>query len=96
MDLNSIPTIVVSIVMLYTAIIWLVARRRLIRVNMTIIAFTLLLEGIVYGVFGQYTGYSLEERVLHSRAVIVVMCLSQSVPLTWSYIRSLYRGNNHS
>lgn len=89
-NINLVPSIAVAIVMLYTGIIWLITRKKEIRMDSRIMAWTLIVEGITYAYFGQYMEFSLVARVINLRSTIILICLSQSLPLTVSYIRSLH------
>lgn len=96
-NLETIPAWIAGLVMIYTAIIWLVTRNRKIRMDSSIMAYTLLTWGTIYSLstFSSTTG-SHEElivRILMSRVVIIFICLSQSLPLTISYIRGIRREN---
>jgi hypothetical protein len=92
MDVTSqtIPAWLVASIMVYTGFIWLISRKEVIHMDTRIIAYTLLLWGVLYGVF-QIFGVEIEIRGFLSRLMILILCLSQSAPLTISYIRSLMR-----
>jgi hypothetical protein len=58
------------------------------------IAYTLAMWGILYAVagFSPNSTANLETRVFMSRVIIIMICLSQSLPLTVSYFRGKNRG----
>jgi hypothetical protein len=93
--LNTIPTWVPGIVMIYTAIIWLITRKLSIRMDTRIIAFTLLWWGILYLLASfspeQYETDNLVARVFMSRLIICFICISQSLPMTISWLRGKKR-----
>lgn len=94
-DLNTVPTWVVSIVMLYTAYMWVITIKHKVRMDSKIIAYTLLLWGIMYGLASLTPDSGRDitvTRVFMSRIVIIMICLSQALPLTVSYFRSKSRG----
>lgn len=88
---NTIPAWVVAAVMLYSGIIWLISRGRTVRMDSRIIGYTLLVEGLIYGVLYQFTNVGVEVRGFFARLMLMLLCLSQSLPLTVSYIRSFKR-----
>lgn len=89
---NTIPAWFVAIMLILTGIMWLTTRRKEIRMDSRIFAITLILEGLVYGIVYQFLGVGVEVRGFVSRLMVVVLCLSQFLPLTISYIRSIKRG----
>lgn len=89
---TTIPAWVVSLFMLYTAWIWFVCRKREIRMDSRIFSLTLVLEALVYGIVFQFYGVDLETRGFYSRLMMIMICFSQAFPLTVSYARSRYRG----
>ena len=94
--LNTIPTWVPGVIMLYTAGIWLVTKNHQIRMDSRVIAYTLIGWAILYllASFGPDTAQTKAEligRVFMSRIVIIFICLSQSLPMTISYVRGLLR-----
>jgi hypothetical protein len=96
--LNTIPAWVPGIVMLYTAFVWMKTRKSQIRMDSTILAYTLIAWGALYLLSGfshaEVTAENLEVRVAMSRVVICLICLSQSVPMTISYWRGKQREDN--
>lgn len=90
---QTIPAWFVAFTMLYTAWIWLVSRKARIRMDSRIIAYTLFIEGIIYLTIFQYVNPGVEIRGFFSRVMVLILCLSQSLPLTISYMRSLKRGD---
>lgn len=98
--LELLPAWVVGLIMIYTAVIWLITRTSHIRMDSKIVAYTLIAWGTLYllSIFspGENAYSHLETRVFLSRVVICFICLSQSVPMTISYIRSRVRGGEIS
>lgn len=96
--LNTVPTWIPGIIMIYTGIIWLITRKMQIRMDSKIVAYTMLAWGCMYllGMIspGESTYDELIFRVMMSRVVICFICLAQSLPMTISYIRTLKRGLN--
>jgi hypothetical protein len=97
--LNTVPTWIPGLIMIYTGIIWLITRKLQIRMDSRIIAFTLLAWGSLYllGSLSPDSVVSQQElifRVMMSRIVVCFICVAQSLPMTISYIRTLKRGQN--
>jgi len=92
-DSQTIPAWFVGFVMLYTALIWLLSRKSKIRMDSRIIAYTLLIEGLVYLIIFQLINPGLEVRGFFSRVMVLLLCISQALPLTISYMRSIKRGD---
>jgi hypothetical protein len=92
--LNTIPTWLVAAVMLYTGYIWLITREHEIRMDSRIVAWTLILQGMVYIVNNLWFDGNITEieRILTLRFIIIEICLAQSVPLSVSYFRAKKRG----
>jgi hypothetical protein len=78
--------------MIYTGIVWLMSKNHKIRMDSNIIAYTLILWGALFGLSFIST---IERDVISniSKAGFIMICLSQSIPLTVSYIRSKKRGD---
>ena len=92
LTLNTIPTLLVAFVMLYTGLIWLLTRKLEIRMDSKIIGYTLLLQGVSYLMNSIYeSDITLMERIVSLRFILIIVCLSQAIPLTVSYIRALRR-----
>lgn len=93
-DSQTIPHWLVALFMIYTGFIWWQTSKVEIRMDTRIFAFTFLLEGMVYaGVFFHLSD-NVEMRGFLSRLMIVIVCFSQALPLTVSYIRSILRGKH--
>lgn len=97
LSLNTIPTWIVGILMLYTGYIWLITRAKKVRMDTRAIAYTLFAWGLLYLFSGIFSDSNQEEylmiRVFMSRIVLILICLSQALPLTVSYIRGKGRDN---
>lgn len=95
--LNTIPTWVPGVILLYTGIIWWATRKQHIRMDSRTTALTMIMWGTLYLLSALYpvehTG-DLETRVFFSRLVISLICLSQSLPMTISYLRGKARVEN--
>lgn len=93
LTINTIPSWVPGILMIYTGFIWLVTRKLTIRMDSRIIATTLLIWGVLYtiGSLSNDSNVNILTRLLMSRVVISLICLSQAVPMTISYFRGLRR-----
>ena len=96
--LSTFPAWVVGVIMLYTGFIWVITRKQQIRMDSTILGFTLLAWGTLY-LLSAITPESMKsdflvQRVVISRVVICFICLSQSLPMTISYFRGQKRGEN--
>jgi hypothetical protein len=94
-DLQVVPTWIVGIVMLCTAYIWLVTIKHKVRMNSKVIAYTLAMWGLMYGLagFSDVSAEHIAHRLAMSRVIIIMICLSQSLPLLVSYFRSKRRGD---
>lgn len=90
--LENVLSIGLVIAMIYTGVIWLLTRNHKIRMDSSIIAYTLILWGVLYSISLVST---IERGVIEniSKAGFIMICLSQSVPLTVAYIRSIRRGD---
>lgn len=91
-DSQTIPAWFIAVMMILTGIMWIITRRKRIKMDSRIFAFTLIVEGLVYGVVFQLLDVNIEVRGFVSRLMILVLSLSQFIPLTVSYIRSIRRG----
>lgn len=87
---NTIPAWVISVAMIYTGFIWLVSRTTQLRMDSRIFSTTFLLWGGLYALF-QFVLLEIEFRGFLTRLMLLMLCLSQSLPLTISYIRSRNR-----
>lgn len=79
----------VALFMLFTGIMWLVAKKRTFHIDSSTIGHTLILWGLLYGILIQFLPVDLQIRAFVGRIVIIVICLSQAIPLTIGYVRSL-------
>jgi len=87
---QTIPAWLVSVFMILTGIMWIISRYRKIRIDSRIFAMTFILEGIVYGMFSIFN-VDIEIRGFFVRLMIIILCLSQNLPLAISYMRSIKR-----
>lgn len=87
---QTIPTWLVAVFMILTGLMWIVSRFRTIRMDSRIFAITFLLEGLIYGMFG-FFNVGAEVRAFFVKLMIIILCLSQFVPLAVAYKRSLDR-----
>jgi hypothetical protein len=98
-SLNTLPVWIPGLIMIYTGVIWLLTIKKKVRMDSRSIAYTLLAWGVLYivGSFGSSAGTEdeLVVRVFLSRIVISLLCLSQSLPLTISYVRTILRERKH-
>ena len=97
--LETVPTWIPGIVMIYTGIIWLITRKLQIRLDSRILAYTLLAWGALYLLGSISPDRAVNDgglvfRVMMSRVVICFICLAQSLPMSISYFRTLKRGTN--
>ena len=93
LDPSTIPAWFVGAIMIYTGLIWLISRTKRIRMDSRIFATPFLIWGLVYGVVFQFFDISIEARGFLSRFMLVMLSISQGLPLTISYIRSIKRGD---
>lgn len=95
MEVNSqtIPAWLVAMSLITTGLMWALSYRRKIRLDFNIFALTFVLQGILFGIIFQILNVNIELRGFVSRLIIIMLCLSQSLPLAVSYIRSFNRGN---
>ncbi len=93
METNSqiIPAWVVVLSMITTGLVWLITAGRKIRLDFRIFALTFILQGIVFGIIFQLMNVNMLVGTFVVRLIIIMLCLSQSVPLTISYVRSFER-----
>ncbi len=75
-DSQTIPAWFVSIVMVLTGLMWIIARREKIIIDSRIFALTYVLEGLVYGVIFQLFSVDTETRGFFVRLMILISCLS--------------------
>jgi len=69
---------------------WMISRFRKIRMDSRIFAITFIMEGFVYVIINFYS-VDIEIRGFFTRLMIIILCLSQLMPLTVAYMRSLNR-----
>lgn len=95
MELTSttIPAWLVAFFMIWAGLMWYVSRKRSIRMDSRIFAYTLFFEGIIYGIVFQFFNVDLEVRGFYGRFMLILLCFSQAFPLTISYFRSINRDN---
>lgn len=92
MEINSqtIPAWFVAFMMISTGVMWFISRYRRIRMDSRAFAITFILEGIVYALFNTF-GVDVEIRGFFVRLMVVILCLSQFLPLAVAYTRSIKR-----
>lgn len=91
-DSNTIPAWVVGVFMIWAGASWLISRTRKIRMDSRIFAATLILWGVMYSIVFQFFNLDIEFRAFLSRLMIILVCLSQALPLTISIYRGAKRG----
>lgn len=88
---DLVPAWFVGLNLMYTGFIWLVTRGVKIRMDSKIWGNTFVWIGLLY--MFSYLNVNPEphlvERIVWSRVMICIMCLSQWFPLTVSYLRNL-------
>jgi len=87
---QTIPAWLVATFMILAGFTWLVSRSRAIRMDSRIFAITFVLEGIVFALLNMF-GVSIEIREFFGRMMLILLSLSQSLPLTIAYMRSIKR-----
>ncbi len=87
-DSQTIPAWLVSMLMILTGLMWVIARKENIKIDSRVFAFTYVLEGLVYGILFQLFTIDTEIRGFFVRLMIIILCLCQYVPLFVSHIRS--------
>ena len=96
--LDTIPTWVPGIILLYTGFIWWVTRKQQIRMDSRIIGGTMIAWGILYILSSLADSSPAHDnivmRLFMSRVVICLICLAQSMPMTVSYFRGIRRAEN--
>ena len=86
-----IPAWLVAFCLITTGLTWIMSYKRKVRLDFKLFALTYILQGILFFVIFQLLKTGIEVRGFVSRLLIVMLCLSQSIPLTISYIRSFNR-----
>jgi hypothetical protein len=84
---DFIPAWLLGVVIIYTGIAWLFPRSELCLSCKAIFASGFLIWGTVFGVMFELFPLDLETRGFISRTMILMICLSQSIPLTIFYVR---------
>jgi hypothetical protein len=85
-----IPAWLVSVFMILTGLTWFISRTRKIRMDSRGFAITFVLEGIVYALFNIYN-VDIQIRGFFVRLMLILLCLSQSLPIIVSTFRSIKR-----
>ena len=88
---TTIPAWFVASTMILTGIMWLLTKRTKVRMDSRIFAITFILEGLTYGIIYQFFNVDIELRGFFSRLMLVILAMSQFVPLAVSYMRSINR-----
>ncbi len=92
---QTIPAWLVALNLFITGMMWFLAYRRRIRLEVKIFSITFILQGILFAVIFQILkDVDIELRGFVSRLMIIMLCLSQSLPLAVSYIRSFDRDDS--
>jgi hypothetical protein len=86
----SIPPLIVSGALLYAAAMWWVSRRRTIRMDTRIFSVVLASEAVMYLAFS-LIDIPISVRAFAVRLSLIVIALSQAIPLHISYWRSVRR-----
>jgi hypothetical protein len=95
LDSQTIPTWLVAANLLITGLVWILAYRRRIRLEFKIFSITFILQGIFFAViFQTLKNVDIDLWGFVSRLMIIILCLSQSLPLAVSYIRSFDRDDS--
>jgi hypothetical protein len=90
---DLIPAWLLGVIIIYTGIAWLLPRSQLCESCKTIFASGFLIWGTVFGILFEFFPLDLETRGFISRIMIIMICISQSIPLTIFYIRrKIYAG----
>ena len=93
MELTSqtIPAWIVAVVMIYTGLAWYLAKGKGVRTVSALFGNTFLLWGAMY-LFFQFLNPDVELRGFLVRIMVLVVCLSQAIPLTVLFIRGIKNG----
>lgn len=86
---DLIPSWLLGIIIIYTGIAWLLPKAHLCRSCRNIFASGFIIWGAVFGILFELFPLDLETRGFISRTMILIICLSQSIPLTIYHIRSV-------
>lgn len=86
---QTIPAWVVGVNMLFAGFVWIITRKHYIRMDSRIMGITMITEGIVYTVVFQFLDLPIETRAFLSRLMLIILCLSQYLPLTISHLRHI-------
>lgn len=89
MELNSntVPAWILGLVIVYTGLSWLFPRKELCIHCRKIFASGFLIWGTAFFILFTFFPLDLETRGFISRTMILMICLSQSIPLTLLHIR---------
>lgn len=90
---QSIPAWFVAATLVLTGFMWILTIKSKVRipVDFTGVALTFILEGLVFGIVYQFFGLDIEFRGFTSRMMIIILAMSQFIPLAIAYNRSLKR-----
>lgn len=91
-----IPAWIVAVSLLYTGFIWIVTKKVEIRMDSGIWGWTFVMVGLLYFLaIGDINGVGEYHRRLNgSRLMMLVLSMSQWLPVTISYIRQVRRGKH--
>ena len=84
---SFIPAWLVGLVMIYTGIVWFLYRGKQIRVSSDLFGPVFIFWGLIFTTF-QFIAVPIELRAFISRIMIIIVCLSQAIPLSVIYIRN--------
>ena len=93
---DIIPSWLLGIVIIYTGIAWLFPKSVMCESCKTIFASGFLIWGTVFGILFEFVPMNLETRGFISRTMILMICLSQSIPLTIFHLRRVLWKNSKS
>lgn len=84
-----IPAGFVAVNLILTGFAWLIPMFKGIRLNSLPWAFTFLIQGLIYALVFTSPDMPLEVKGFFSRLMIVLVCMSQYIPILASFVRSL-------
>ena len=98
---HTIPAWLVGMAMILTGIMWLLStNKELVRIDTRLFAIIFIINGIVFAFIYQLVPMELEMRGFFARLMIIVLSLSQCVPLAVAQIKRCkandkQRNNSH-
>jgi hypothetical protein len=88
---DTIPTWLVSVVLILTGVIWFLIKNRTVRMDSRIFAVTFILWGTAGLLFSRFPNVLPGVKVFYFKLMTVMLCLSQYIPLLVSLWRSIKR-----